>query len=178
MRGFRLTGFSHFLSRLNTIPLELKAVARNVEALQQSRVDYTPKSKLKFLSGIHILSNEWIPAWFPIPLQIDFTSTTFEDARKTRHHETSIRLRFPNFGKFSRLMINLALRPSFVLWTPLEFPGITLKNEISEDSEICVACKTGNSLKVWELLKTGRGSHKDVTPDNSSPLRVSELCHH
>jgi len=170
-----LTSFSNYLSKLNTLPLDLKAVARNVEDLQC--VNCNTNSKRTFLSGTSILSNKWIPAWVPTPIQVDFISSTFEDARKTKHLEISVRVHFLLFGKSSGLNIDLILRPLHVLWTPLEFPRFTLRNEVSKDSELFVACKKGDSLRVWELLKTGRGSHRDIASDNSSPLRVSGICY-
>ncbi|CZR61241.1 uncharacterized protein PAC_11137 [Phialocephala subalpina] len=157
---------THYLTGLNSMHLDLKTVARNVVALQ-------PKTDRKFISGMDLSSNEWFPTWVPRSFQVDLNSSTFENTRKAKHHEASVRLRLPILHKVSRLKVDLALRPSYLLWTPLKFPSFTIKNEVYENSEIFVACKKGHSLKVWELIKAGEASHKDVTPDNSSPLRFA-----
>lgn len=50
--------------------------------------------------------------------------------------------------------------------------GFTIKNVVPEDSTIMAACKKGDVVAVRELFRTGRASPNDVTPENSSPLRV------
>jgi hypothetical protein len=51
--------------------------------------------------------------------------------------------------------------------------GLTVKNVVPEKSKIITACKTGDIISVKELFRTGEASPNDVTPENSSPLRVS-----
>lgn len=51
--------------------------------------------------------------------------------------------------------------------------GIRLKNVVPEDSQIMTACKLGDVVLVKELFRKGLASPNDVTPENSSPLRVS-----
>ena len=47
-----------------------------------------------------------------------------------------------------------------------------MKNVVPEDLKIMAACKTGDIVSVKELFRTGQASPNDVTPENSSPLRV------
>ena len=51
--------------------------------------------------------------------------------------------------------------------------GVSVKNIVPEDSKIMAACKTGDIVSVKELFRTRQASPNDVTPENSSPLRVS-----
>ena len=52
------------------------------------------------------------------------------------------------------------------------YGGFSVKNVVPEDSEIMAACKTGDIVSVKELFRTRLASPNDVTPENSSPLRV------
>jgi hypothetical protein len=53
--------------------------------------------------------------------------------------------------------------------------GVVLKNVVPEDSMIMVACQSGDTSLVWNLLNDRKASVNDITPDNLSPLSVS-LC--
>lgn len=50
---------------------------------------------------------------------------------------------------------------------------IVLMNVVPDDSPIMIACQTGNSSAVWNLLSERKASVNDVTAKNFSPLSVS-----
>lgn len=52
---------------------------------------------------------------------------------------------------------------------------IQVKNVVSESSEIMRACKAGDRDRVCQLFKNKEASPSDVTPQNSSPLRVGSI---
>lgn len=58
-----------------------------------------------------------------------------------------------------------------LMWQPMQ----TFKHVVPDDSSIMQSCKIGDVLSVRELLRTRQASVQDVTPDNLSPLGVSNL---
>jgi len=51
--------------------------------------------------------------------------------------------------------------------------GVVLKNVVPDNSLIMVACQSGDTSVVLNLLNEGKASVNDITPDNFSPLSVS-----
>lgn len=63
---------------------------------------------------------------------------------------------------------------------PLAIPGfsilgasLSLRNVVPESSEIILACQNGDTHAVRELFLSRRASPYDVTPENSTVMRVS-----
>jgi hypothetical protein len=83
------------------------------------------------------------------------------------------RLHFPLIGIWV-LCLDLRLRrfPLAGLGLSFVYGGFSLKNVVPDDSPIMAACKRGDIVLVKRLFTTGRASPSDVTPSNSSPLRV------
>ena len=50
--------------------------------------------------------------------------------------------------------------------------GLRIKHVVPETSQFMVACKEGNASAVWHLLHSKKGSVNDITPTNSSAMRV------
>lgn len=53
--------------------------------------------------------------------------------------------------------------------------GLTVKNVVPETSLIMTACRNGEVGVVKNLFETRQASPNDITPINSTPLRVSNL---
>jgi hypothetical protein len=73
------------------------------------------------------------------------------------------------------ICIDLRLRRFPIAGLGLSFisGGVSVKNVVPEDSEIMAACKAGDIISVKDLFRSRQASPNDVTPENSSPLRVS-----
>jgi hypothetical protein len=60
------------------------------------------------------------------------------------------------------------------LWYAMGIPNIRIKVQhlVPEDSEIFLACKAGDVVRVRDLLEEGKASLNDITFRNETPLTV------
>jgi hypothetical protein len=106
---------------------------------------------------------------------IDYCISKFANTQQTTFN-ISFRSWWPNILRSQ--IISLGCRLSYFAncgifnLSYLGSEGFTIKNLIPEDSEIIIACKSGDVLAVQELLTERKASPTDVTPANFTPLKV------
>lgn len=71
------------------------------------------------------------------------------------------------------LCMEVRLKRKYFFSLDLLSSRIVSSNVVPEDSKIMLACQSGDSSIVLDLLSQRRASVNDITPDNLSPLSVS-----
>jgi len=173
--SLQLTINSHRVNELSVANSITTSVHSDTTALQYMQRQGTYSLKPKYLSGFYVLSKQWIPPWLQKLVEIDFNISSFDAGRTIRYHQTSLRLRLPFLLPCYMWCFDLIFLSRFSYRIPFEFQSISTRHIVPGDSEIFKACQRGDSLRVWELLVTGKAHWRDTTPDNSSLLRVSKL---
>lgn len=106
---------------------------------------------------------------------IDYCISKFANTQQTNMN-ISFRSWWPNFLRSQIVSLDYRLyhfaRCGIFNLSYLGGEGLIIKNVIPEDSEIILACKSGNVLAVQELLIEQKANPTDVTPANFTPLKV------
>ena len=169
------TSNSAILRDIETIRKYVKESTRQGEKEQDivlnCPVTRDPHDRLQFWKAIAFLEKSWL-RFLGIEAILsmygnDYQTTYNFAARWSLHSLLGLKLvccdvrlrRFPIAG----------LRLSFIAG------GLTVRNVVPTDSAIMTACKTGDITSVKQLFRTRQASPNDVTPENSSPLRVSSV---
>lgn len=130
-----------------------------------------PHDKNKFWKSIVFLEKSWM--YF---LGIEAVLSMYGNDYQTTYN-FSWRYRLHRLLGLKLVCLDLRLRRFPIAGLGISFiaGGLSVKNVVPEDSTIMTACKQGDVVSVKELFRTGQASPNDVTPQNSSPLRVSAL---
>lgn len=134
-----------------------------------SLVTRNPHDKNMFWDSKAFLTESWLRL-----LGIEAVMSRYGNDYQTTY-DFSGRYHFPSLIGLRLICLDLRLRrfPLAGFGLSMVSGGLTVKNVVPEDSEIMTACKQGDSTAVKALFETQQASPNDVTPDNSSPLRVS-----
>ncbi len=128
-----------------------------------------PHDKNQFWKSIVFLEKSWLHY-----LGIEAVLSMYGNDYQTTYN-LSARGRLYRLLGLRLICLDLRLRRFPIAGLGLAFisGGLSVKNVVPEDSKIMTACKTGDIVSVKGLFRTRQASPHDVTPQNSSPLRVS-----
>jgi hypothetical protein len=118
-----------------------------------------------------VYESNWV---LPYIAQLNGSICCSEDS-KQRLYNISLRLHALFCLKAFCLEMKVKRESLFSVEVSFIGTGVVLKNVVPEDSMIMVACQSGDTSLVWNLLNDRKASVNDITPDNLSPLSVS-LC--
>jgi hypothetical protein len=90
------------------------------------------------------------------------------------HYCISIRTTLPSLFMQRALSFELKIRRSALQALVLSLPlaSISVSSIVPETSPLMIACKEGDITKVMAIFNRHKGSPYDITPSNSTPLRV------
>jgi len=126
-----------------------------------------PHDKNQFWKSMAFLEQSWLSF-----LGIEAVLSMYGNDYQTTYNFSG-RCRFQLLG-LRLICLDLRLRRFPIAGLGLSFVsgGFSVKNVVPEDSKIMAACKMGDIVSVKELFRTRQASPNDVTPKNSTPLRV------
>jgi hypothetical protein len=130
-----------------------------------------PHEGIDFWRSLKYLENSWVRF-----LSFEAVMSVYGNDYQTTY-DFSARQKF--FGlKLFCLDICVRRFPLAGLGLAIISSSIKVKNVVSEDSPLIAACKKGDVIMVQNLIRTGKASPDDITPENSNALRVSIVLTH
>lgn len=103
-----------------------------------------------------------------------FGSVGFRAAVKRRTTSTQLGFRFPSWVIRKALTVELITHRLVSCWTDISLSAgrIRLRNLVSTDSQLMLACYHGNLAAVKRYLETGKGSVNDMDTEGTTLLMV------